>query len=884
MLYFVESNDKSMKTQRVIPEEIGLHIFSFLSRGDKGRCAQVNLQHKSIIDDNLLWRNYFISHLRISEKVLFSAQNFLDVFKISLKSIYRYCHLLYSNDLLTNGALAAPFREEWQCIWLSGNEVAIQQYMENEPWFSFEDSEGRNVLHYSALVGSPSLLQFCLENTTEELFLDDKHGNTVLHYAAIGGDEATIQFCLNLIDLSTTNSNLLHCAFLGGNKRFIDYCLAEDFPAELDNFNNTILHYAAAGGKLTAIGWALDHMNHVNLSADHMNLSADTGNQYHMTPLFVAVANGCTSAFQCLYRMVPEALYTSDNEGRTPFWIACFHHWTEIIFLLLDYLGENTKSVINRPNNNGMTPFYMAVKEGYRDIVYLLLQNGAQSVVNQPAIQGTTPLISAAFHGHFEIVEILLRVLGNEASAAIVYSNELGQTPLYGAALGGHARVVELLLLHGAKSSLNQLTRDETTVLHAAVNSGDTETVSIILKELGGKAKKVVNQANKEQLTPLFIAAGLGQKDILRLLLSCSAKTTLNYPTKNGVTPLISAVYLGRIGNIELLLECDARSAINQCTTNDHQTALHLAVLQGNKQIIQLLLQNGASESLYIRDINEASPLLYAITLGNVDIVNYLIEALGENANSVVISLNTGGRSCLMAAASTGNVLIMKLLFRYGAEANLNQACSSGITPLGYAVREGHYPAVEFLLQKGASASINLADELGDTPIIEAARQQDGDIFQLLLGYGANIYRENNSRESAISLIANTPIASRCQRLIKYKAIFDEAYDNLFGETVFFALFQKIESISRLNYIASRNRGFFDDCLLAILHELKDSLEADNKEVLKILCSLPVVQVTKNPVLMTLLADLATGPVVDLPVGTILKLGSVKTEFIYSCC
>jgi ankyrin repeat protein len=53
---------------------------------------------------------------------------------------------------------------------------------------------------------------------------------------------------------------------------------------------------------------------------------------------------------------------------------------------------------------------------------------------------------------------------------------------------------------------------------------------------------------------------------------------------------------------------------------------LHLAVVKGNKEIVQILLGNGAQIDLKAKNKDEATPLAWAAFFGKKDMVSLLIE------------------------------------------------------------------------------------------------------------------------------------------------------------------------------------------------------------------------------------------------------------------
>ena len=61
---------------------------------------------------------------------------------------------------------------------------------------------------------------------------------------------------------------------------------------------------------------------------------------------------------------------------------------------------------------------------------------------------------------------------------------------------------------------------------------------------------------------------------------------------------------------------------------------LHLAVVKGNKEIVQILLDNGAKIDIKAKNKDEATPLAWAAFLGQKDVVSLLIEA-GAPINAI---------------------------------------------------------------------------------------------------------------------------------------------------------------------------------------------------------------------------------------------------------
>jgi uncharacterized protein len=96
--------------------------------------------------------------------------------------------------------------------------------------------------------------------------------------------------------------------------------------------------------------------------------------------------------------------------------------------------------------------------------------------------------------------------------------------------------------------------------------------------------------------------------------------------------------------------------------TNDAgRTGLHIAALNGNAEIADLLIKAGAW--IDVKDPLGNTPLFYAADRDHVDVVDLLLAA-GASPNQQ----NRGGVTPLMAAAQRGNVQIVQALLAKGGD------------------------------------------------------------------------------------------------------------------------------------------------------------------------------------------------------------------------
>ncbi|XP_065199324.1 L-asparaginase 1-like [Sycon ciliatum] len=91
--------------------------------------------------------------------------------------------------------------------------------------------------------------------------------------------------------------------------------------------------------------------------------------------------------------------------------------------------------------------------------------------------------------------------------------------------------------------------------------------------------------------------------------------------------------------------------------------------------------------------------------------------------------------SLLLAAARSGDIRLMKELFRQGADANTSDADLR--SPLHVACAEGHTDMVRYLLERGAS--VYARDRFGRMPLQDAIWGKHADVVQLLRKTGAHL-------------------------------------------------------------------------------------------------------------------------------------------------
>lgn len=334
-----------------------------------------------------------------------------------------------------------------------------------------------------------------------------------------------------------------------------------------------------------------------------------------------------------------------------------------------------------------------AVVAGLSDVVKSILQSGApiKSNVHQldPDVEQFTALQLAARHGHQAIVDLLL-ANGAEIDEWMNSSwHQLeGATAVQLAVTGGHLAVVKQLIDAGADVNEPTPYLDRTwnadSPLQAAVRAGDTTMLELLLE-----AGAVVDFPRHDELldrkkTALSIAAEVNNPDLVTRLLSIMppdvalehAPLALQWATENQNVDIIRQL---------LQLHPGLNSATSLGQSEDEVTLLQTAAANGNLEILEMLIAEGA-------DVN-SNP------------------SKGRQ------------KTALQWASERGDLAAVKLLLTAGAEVD---ATGSTAPPLLLAIRGGHAEVFEHLLAAGADihatayrgqTMLEAADESGDADI-----------------------------------------------------------------------------------------------------------------------------------------------------------------------
>ena len=368
---------------------------------------------------------------------------------------------------------------------------------------------------------------------------------------------------------------------------------------------------------------------------------------------------------------------------------------------------------------NGCSALMVAAEKGRLDIIQLLLRIGADPKLTNN--RGEMALSYALSHSQIECAKFLLQrhkpsksdlqkmvrkaVKGCQLEALTFLAshcnvNEISQTLLKEAVLSGDSKVVHFLVDHGA--DICEPCDDSRPAFLVVLSSKEIDNLFDMVMYLVQNGA-CVNRTGTED-SPLVTAVENNcSLDMLRYLLEQGADVN-EVGTDDGTTPLISAFNLHPALSgirhpdmLELLLEAGADP--NKAKSNG-DTALHLAVSEGNPGVIRQLIDAGAD--LEARNSNGLTPLLLATNRGEPNVIS-LLKRCGANIK-VADSFGKSALIRLFEKCSSPQEESVRLLV-YDQD-HLNTQAPNGLTPLMAAADATNLKAIKIFFELGADPHV----------------------------------------------------------------------------------------------------------------------------------------------------------------------------------
>ncbi|KAI2469788.1 ankyrin [Annulohypoxylon bovei var. microspora] len=398
--------------------------------------------------------------------------------------------------------------------------------------------------------------------------------------------------------------NALHIAAVSGHHDYLAFYMKRNIFSDVNMTAHnkvTPLHLAALTGHLPTIMF---------LHGQGANINART--EFGRLPLHYAVINRCLAAVTTLLNLGSDVT-TIDNSGMSPYLYAhqlenqpiidCFHDKQEQNRSHDDSSISNDVLLLSLRQQFGLTTALQgAVRKGNITLCEKLRQMGCQLDANMPSCNGCSPLLLAVRHEKIDIIKWLLSQKASTLKTSCFSCGLLG--PIHKILqsielIGIVPQFLERYLSDGG-SLLSELHNP----MYTAVHYENIEGVQILLEHIEQNTKHYANMIRVDQAEAIPI--------LVNRCWSLAEKKS----------PLHAAIYHDNLEIVDLLLE---NGASLDALDKDLRTPLHVAVKYTTPEVTRALISHGAE--LNCHDKKGDTPLKRASYEGRWDLVEILLDA-----------------------------------------------------------------------------------------------------------------------------------------------------------------------------------------------------------------------------------------------------------------
>ncbi|XP_014221801.1 ankyrin-1-like [Trichogramma pretiosum] len=431
------------------------------------------------------------------------------------------------------------------------------------------------------------------------------------------------------------------------------------------------------------------------------------------TPILLAAKKDQRRCVELLFEIYDDrfdANYLDVETGYTHFHVACSLGYVDVVEKFLE-LGE--VDVDLRVGMTNDTPLHLAALHEHRSSMELLLRHGANP--NSTNFSKMTPLhiVCKKRDEDGELLRLIFDICEeNRRPLEIDARDEDGHTALHLALRhnGNLTNAIQLLLRNGADP--NAANEDGLTVFHLVCQMDRDGSLAEMFLEMSRELGKPVDidARDVEGDSPLHVALKFESKRLVELLLRRGVDP--NLPNWEGETPLhvicendegdedgLARLFFAVCDEIGRAVHIDAGTAWGN-------TPLHVALAQGQPELIERLMRRGADST---KANDEGVTPLHLVCKRDWSVeINWLETFFGINDE-------------------------------LGRTLSINARNRRGLTPLHLATMWGTEAIIRALLRRGADPRV--ADEKGETPLHIVCQKRSSDLATALLDESRLEYR-----------------------------------------------------------------------------------------------------------------------------------------------
>ena len=386
-------------------------------------------------------------------------------------------------------------------------------------------------------------------------------------------------------------------------------------------------------------------------------------------------------------------------------------------------------------------PLHIAVRSKNLQLVKVFLNHPhAELVVH--GYRKRTALHIAAELNLPEIVDAIITFHGKMTKFQVCAQDADGVTPIHLSARCGSHAVLDLMITKVVeqgcpyKELVEIQDKENSTLLHTAVDAGYLESVCVLLKH---NASPTVQ--NGDQLSPINLACRQGRLEMVQVMFNKHGQDILHCTSTDGSTALHWAAR--GIQNSSLVSYLIEQGAPMNAITNVGLSPLLCAVTSGRADAIDTFITSGAD--VYQNGPNQSNVFHYAIQYSHSSLSSLLSDS---KLLPLLHQPNEDGVTPLhQACESFSDDNIARLLMDTLETFFINKKDSHDNNYLHLlAAAKNHVALKKALSIPQAGTMLNERNNRGETPLHSAAATGCLECIQLLLDKGAVVHRCHNGK------------------------------------------------------------------------------------------------------------------------------------------